>query len=338
MSTGTPSLADLTELLSRELPGPLTVLDLQRLPGSSATWSFDVLDAAGVGHPLILRRDRADGRARNPDIIAGRADALDRAGEFALLRHLHAAEIPVPRPVAAAQPGDALDDCYVMERADGETRPWALIGTAALDQVRPRLVRQLGAALARVHSRTAADLPFLPQRPLADQLELVRTLLDLGGPPRPALEAGLRWCRDHLPRLGPRPMCLVHGDFRTGRYAVGPDGLRALLGWELAHLGDPATDLAHACLRTWRFGADDQEFTGIGTRADFFAAYQAAGGTRLDERAVHYGEVLTTLRTAGVFLSRTIGFRCGAERTVQAARIGRRIAEIEYDLLALLDR
>ncbi|WP_194813525.1 phosphotransferase family protein [Nocardia sp. XZ_19_385] len=337
MPTDTTLLArDLTEVLAPQLTGPLTVLDLRRLTGGAAreTWSFDVLDAEGTRHPLILRRDRT----QNPDEFVGRKDALDRAGEFALLRHLHTANIPVPRPVAAPQPGDVLDDCFLMERVDGETRPWVLIRSTTLEEVRPRLVRQLGAALARIHSCTAAELPFLPQRPLAGQLDLVRDLLDRGGPARPALEAGLRWCRDRLPSIGPRPMRLVHGDFRTGNYAVGPDGLQAVFDWEFAHIGDPVIDLGFACLRSWRFGADDQEFTGIGSRADFFAAYQAAGGTRIDERLVHFGEVLNTLVLAGEFLCRAQGFRSGAERTVESAAIGRRIAEVEYDLLALLDR
>ncbi|GAB2661364.1 phosphotransferase family protein [Nocardia goodfellowii] len=341
MFTETTLLArDVTELLGRELPGPLTVLDLHRLMGGAGreTWSFDILDSGGVRHPLILRRDLGDGRTRNPDLLVGRKDTLDRAGEFALLGHLSAANVPVPRPVAAPPPGDVLDDCIVMARVDGEARPWVLVRSGALDDVRPRLVRQLGTALARVHSCTAADLPFVPQRPLAGQLDLIRDLLDRGGPPRPALEAGLRWCRDRLPTIGPRPMRLVHGDFRIGNYVVGPDGLRALLDWQSAHIGDPVTDLGFACMRCWRFGADDREFTGIGARADFLAAYQAAGGTRVDHRLLHFSEVLGTLVTAGVFLSRTAAFRSGADRTLETAATGRRIAELEYDLLALLDR
>ncbi|MEV6279520.1 phosphotransferase [Nocardia sp. NPDC051832] len=428
MHSSTPLLArDLTELLARELPGPLTVLDLRRVTGGTSreTWSFDVLDGEGARHSLILRRELRDGRTQHPgepvsrtqdpaepvgrtqdpgepightrhpaepigntrhpaepvshtrhpnepvshtrhpnepightqhpgepvsrhpgepvsrtqkpDEPLGRNDALNLADEFALLRYLHAVDIPVPRPLTASRPGDVLD-CSVMERVDGETRPWVLTRGGAFEELRPRLVRQLAAALARVHSRTAAELPLLPQRPLAGQLDRVRDLLDAGGPPRPALEAGLRWCRDRLPTIGPRPMRLVHGDFRTGNYAVGPDGLRALFSWKYAHIGDPVIDLGHACLRAWRFGAEDRECAGIGSRADFLAAYQAAGGTRVDERLVHYSEVLNTLMTAGLFLGRAQGFRSGVDRTVESAAAGRRIAEIEYDLLALLDR
>ncbi|MEU8899268.1 phosphotransferase family protein [Nocardia sp. NPDC048505] len=332
MSTDTAVLArDLAEILARDLPGPLTVSDLRLLPeppaaallsGGAAgeSWSFDVRDAGATVHPLLLRRDYPDGRTRNPDLLAGRKDALDRASEFALLRRLYAAGAAVPRPVAVPRPDDALRDCYLVARPEGEI-------TSAHEL---RTVRQVAAELARIHSFTVAEVPFFPQRPLADRLELVRELLDIGGPPRPALEAGLRWCRDRLPALGERPMCLVHGDFRPGNFVIGPDGLQAVLGWERAHLGDPAFDLGHACLPSWHRGS--AEF-----RADFLAAYHAAGGAPVEERDVHFGSVLSTLITGGIVLSRTIGFRSGAERTVESAAVGRRIAVLEYDLLALLD-
>ncbi|MFC9897960.1 phosphotransferase family protein [Nocardia sp. NPDC127579] len=409
------------ELLRRALPGPPTILDLRCADDTSReTWTFDTLDTTGNRHPLALRRNRA----RTPDMLVGRADALTATGEYALLRYLHARGIPVPRPVAASgSPAEAeldcdqrapgsdsdrrttaikpgsdnepstattrpgsdsipstaadgpgidgdpaqaapsgeqrgtarhtdssreaaassacdrnIDDYYIAERVEGEARPAALVHDPRFDTVRPHLVRQLGATLARIHSGTAADLRFLPHRSPTAQLDLVRDLLDIGGAPRPALEAGLRWCRDRLPQLGARPIRLVHGDFRIGNFAVGPDGLRAVLHWDHAHLGDPALDLANACLRIRRGGADDRECGGLGTRHDFLSAYQAAGGPPIDEPAIHFAEVLTSLRTAGVFLSRTIDFRFGTDHSLDAAADGRRIAEIEYDLLALLDR
>ncbi|MEC3915633.1 phosphotransferase family protein [Nocardia sp. CDC160] len=333
--------AALTTMVGRALPAPITIEGMRRLSGGASreTWSFDALDATGARHPLILRRDFTDGRTQSPDLIIGRKDALDRAGEYTLLRTLHAAGLPVPRPIAAPESGDALADCYLMERVDGETRPWVIIRAHEFDSVRPQLVRQLAATLARVHSFTATDLPFMPQRTLDDQLELIRRLLDHSGITRPALEAALRWCHDRLGAVAPanRPLRLVHGDFRTSNYAAGPEGLRAVFDWEFSHIGDPVTDLGYACMRAWRFGADDREFTGIGSRAEFFAAYEAAGGEPVDPDRVRFSEVLCNLVAAGVFLERTRAYLGGEDRGLEAAAIARRIAELEYDLLHLLD-
>ena len=52
--------------------------------------------------------------------------------------------------------------------------------------------------------------------------------------PRPVFELALRWLADHDP--GPSDeVTLVHGDFRHGNLIIGPDGVRAVLDWELAH-------------------------------------------------------------------------------------------------------
>jgi aminoglycoside phosphotransferase (APT) family kinase protein len=65
---------------------------------------------------------------------------------------------------------------------------------------------------------------------------------------------------------------LVHGDFRNGNLIGGPDGLRAVLDWELAHLGDPLEDLGWLCVRSWRCGAEPR-VGGFGPVDDQVAAY-----------------------------------------------------------------
>ena len=81
--------------------------------------------------------------------------------------------------------------------------------------------------------------------------------------PRPVFELALRWLRDHDP--GPsREMTLVHGDFRHGNLIIGPDGVRAVLDWELAHFGDPMEDLGWICVNSWRFGEIDKPVGGFG--------------------------------------------------------------------------
>ena len=65
----------------------------------------------------------------------------------------------------------------------------------------------------------------------------------------------------------------VHGDFRCGNLLVGPDGLRGVLDWELAHAGDPAEDIGWLCAPAWRFG-------GAGEVGGFGALDDAAGRLR----------------------------------------------------------
>lgn len=315
--------------------GAVEITEMRRLTGGASreTWSFDAADASGARQELLLRRDFPGGATQNPDLLAGRSDALDRAGEYALLAALHARGLPVPRPVALPDT-EELQGSFVMERIAGESRPHVIVRDHGQSTGAGSLAAQLGAALAAIHALGADDLPPLPRRGAAEKLEVVRALLDRG-PARPALELALRWCADHAPPDD--ELRLVHGDFRTANYIIGPEGLRAVFDWEFAHLGDPHEDLAFLCMRAWRFGADEREVSGIGRREDLYRSYEAAGGGPVDPGAIRYADVLAHLFTGAVFMMRAVQFQDGSERSLEGAAIGRRVAEIEYDLLGLLD-
>jgi aminoglycoside phosphotransferase (APT) family kinase protein len=137
-------------------------------------------------------------------------------------------------------------------------------------------------------------------------------------------------CAGGRPRLS-----LVHGDFRNGNLMVGEDGLRAVLDWELAHLGDPMEDLGWLCVNSWRFGRHELPVGGFGTREQLFAGYVEAGGT-LHADSVHYWEVFGTLKWGVICESMAMAYLRGAERNVERATIGRRASEAEIDLLCLL--
>jgi aminoglycoside phosphotransferase (APT) family kinase protein len=336
-----PMPADDPDSLASELAealasshGPVTIEGLRRLTGGASreTWSFDATTADGHTHALILRQDFRGGATQNPDVLAGRLDALDRAGEYALLDALHRKGVPVPRPVAL--PTGALTSCFIMERVEGEARPHVLVRDEGLTVARDGLAAQLGSTLARIHGLGERDLPPLPHRDVEEKLAIARTLLDRA-PLRPALEMAFRWCVER--KLAPTDLRLVHGDYRTSNYLVGPEGLRVVFDWEFAHLGDPHEDLAYLCMRAWRFGVDDMEVGGVGSRENLYRGYEAAGGGPIDPAAVRYAEILAHLFTATVFLMRAVQYLDSSERSLEGAAIGRRVAEIEYDLVRLLD-
>jgi len=332
------TIDELGALLERALRPPLGTVrvdDLRRLTGGASrqTWAFDAVAGDGARHELLLRRDFAGGASQNPDVLTGRADALDRAGEYALLEVLHARGLPVPRPVVLPD-AEELAGSFIMERVAGESRPHVIVRDHGDGVGAGSLAAQLGAALAAIHALGADDLPPLPAHGAAERLEIVRALLDRG-PARPVLEFALRWCIDNAPAESePR---LLHGDFRTANYIIGPEGLRSIIDWEFAHLGDRHEDLAFLCMRAWRFGADEREVSGIGRRADLYRGYEAAGGEPIDAAAIAYADVLAHLFTGAVFMMRSVQYEDGTERSLEGAAIGRRVAEIEYDLLELLD-
>lgn len=173
-----------------------------------------------------------------------------------------------------------------------------------------------------------------PAREPARLVAEMRGGLDMLGEPHPVFELALNWLDDHLPEPGEAR--LVHGDFRTGNLLVDVDGLAAVLDWELAHTGDPAEDLGWMCVRSWRFGHDDDHAGGLGTRDELIDAYTAAGGAPVDGGRLRFWEVYGNVRWGLITIVQAAAHLGGAVRSVELAAIGRRTCEVESDLLDLL--
>ena len=309
----------LSDALARELGG--TITGLRRLSGGASreTWSFDRDD-----RPLILQRDR-------PGVVRNGAGM---AAEAALLKAAAGEGVPVPAVVhdgGSDGPDGPLGAPFVVvDRLDGETIARKLLRDDEYAAVRPRLASEYGRILAGIHRIDPDDVPGLTT---GDQLQQQRDVLDLIGEPHPAFELALRWLDSNRPSAG--APTVVHGDFRTGNILITPDGVGAVLDWELAHLGDPLEDLGWVCVRAWRFGSE-HPVGGFGEREAMYEAYEAAGGRHVDRDAARWWEVLGTLKWGVICMVQAASHRSGMSRSVELAAIGRRTCENEHDVLALL--
>lgn len=305
---------------------------------SRQVWSVDA-EIDGVIHPLVIRYDPAHGTDR-----ASLASAGGFLAEYQILQAMHRNGVPVPKVFWACDTPDLLGGpFYLMQRIEGEAIPRRILRSNELAAARERLPAQLGRALAGIHAVDAGreGLDFLPS-PAPDasapetQLAQIRAGFDQAPNPNPTLELVYRWLEQQLPPE--RGRVIVHGDFRLGNVMVGPEGLRAVLDWELCHLGDPYEDLAWMCTKTWRFGNVEQPVGGIGPREPFYLAYEEASGRTLDRQALRYWEVLCSARVAVVWIMQVSAYLRGILPTVEHAAIGRRLPETELDLLELLER
>ena len=309
-------------------PGATGVVGVARLSGgaSQETWSFDIVDPDGnIG--AILRR-------APPGYGAAPSRAAGLAAEAQLMQLAYDAGVPSPRVLHVLQPRDELGTGFIMQRVEGETIARKILRDEKFAKARPLLARQLGKVAAGIHGLPLAKLPELRRMTAAKEIaELERDYRSFEWP-RPVFELALRWLRDRDP--GPAPeVTLVHGDFRHGNLIIGPDGLRAVLDWELAHTGDPMEDLGWVCVNSWRFGEIDKPVGGFGTREELFAGYEAAG-RRVDAERVKFFEVMGTLRWGVMCCGMMQRFRIGPEHSIERAMIGRRSSETEIDLLRLL--
>lgn len=317
------------EAAVRKHLGASGVRGLARLTGGATklTWSFDA-EIGGATVPLILQQTPAE-RIVGPYERA----RVHGAQEAALLRAACAAGVPAPRVRIALEPDDDLGEGVVTERVAGETLGRKITSDPQFAGVRPGLAAQCGEILAAIHRIDATGLGFLLVQTPLEHLAMYRTLADGYDHPLPALEFGLRWVAENAPRA-PRTS-VVHGDFRNGNLIVGDDGVRCVLDWELAQVCDPMLDLGWLCVKTWRFGGA-LPVGGFGHRDDLFAAYERAGGGPVDPAHVRFWEAFGCVKWALMCLHKGLGYLQGAQRSLEAVAIGRRIEEPLLDFLDLI--
>jgi len=111
----------------------------------------------------------------------------------------------------------------------------------------------------------------------------------------PMVEYALRWLRETPPPV-PEKLSLVHGDYRTGNFLFDRDGdIKAVLDWEMAHIGDPMEDIGWAICRLW--GWPDRDRPGhLIAKRDAFAIWEAASGMRIDPAALKWWSVLGAVK------------------------------------------
>lgn len=317
--------AGLAEVLEPQL-GAVTIESVTRLSAGAnrETWSFDAMTAGGgERHELVLQRQRPGSTIRTASC----------ADEAEVLRHARVGGVPVPEVVAAGDGPNPMGAGYtVNRRMHGETIARRILRDERWARARASLVGDCAAALAAIHRLDPEPLTA-HLRPVHDPVELHRELYDGLGRPHPVFEMAFRWMARHRPARGEAGV--VHGDFRLGNLLVDADGLVAALDWELCHLGDPIEDLGWLCGRAWRFGAR-LPVAGLAERSELLEAYRSAGGRKVTVEELRWWEVLGTVRWGITCMYMTRDHRSGANRSVELATIGRRVAETEYDLLLLM--
>ncbi len=240
--------------------------------------------ASREGAELSLRR--ADGREvrayMNYDVKkAGAGDDAAFLREAAILRALSGplagAGVRTARLIASIPESRAL----IAEFAPGEADYNKLKST----EDRRAVAHDFMAQLATLHAidAQAAHIegmgePGLPSEMIRERLGALRARNRANGED-PLLRLSLDWLETHIPP-DPERVVIVHGDAGPANFLYQDGRVTALLDWELVHFGDPVADLAMLCLRNLF-----QPFIPL---PEAFAAYEAAGGVRVDLGRVRY--------------------------------------------------
>ena len=284
---------------------------------SKEAWSIDA-----DGEPLLIRRAAGGVIHRH---------TLSLEHEFQVIVAAYEANVKVPRPYGYL-PDLAGREAFVMERLEGETFGRRIVRKEELEHARFLLPVQMAEELAKIHAIPASRLPFLHDA----RIERMVEELDEVGEPHPAIELGLWWLRENRPPA--RNAVVVHGDYRIGNLVVRADGLAGVLDWEFAHLDDPVRDLAFALVRAWRFGVPEKRLGGIGDVGQYLDTYNELTGFGVRPEELDYWELAGNVGWAIGCLTQMQRHLTGQDRSIELATLGRLGAEVEYEIVNLLER
>jgi len=322
------------------LLGPLT--DIVRSAGS-ADADVTITGVASVGATratVFIDIASGDDTVSAVAQIGSAENSAAGLHEAELLDLARSAGVPVAEVVAASDRLDGKEaDVLITTRIEGLSIPREILRSVPDEAAGDVLAEQCGAALAAVHRVPVDSLPSALEHldeaaPHEDYCHGLEAQLDNLPTPYPATRWGLNWLRRNPPTR-PEASTLVHADFRNGNMLVHEGQLAAVLDWELAHVGDPMEDLAWICLRMWRFGNDNRPCGGFGSIAALRRGYESAGGVWRQDAFDWWLAARSAWWAIGL-ARQGAAFQSGQSTSIVHAASGRRVAELEYDLLHLI--
>ncbi len=286
----------------------ITIIAMSRIHGGASRETFRVRINAERGgeRGLIFRRDPVSSLIET-----------EREIEFAAYRSFQGSAVPVPRALFLEREPEWLErPFFVMEEIEGCTAG-SILASDPYGAHRKTISEQFYTILARIARRDVATSELAREIPVpacdaawSQELDKWEKVIDEDElEPQPIARAALRW----LKRNPPPPaqiVSIVHGDYRTGNFLFDPNGkIRAILDWEMAHLGDPLEDLAWALDPLW--SADRDHPGGMLTREEAIRVWERACGLKADPVALAWWSMFASLKGLAIWISSAKEFQAG---------------------------
>jgi len=306
----------LSDFLAAKWRPGAQVCDLARIPGGASreTWRLKV-HAGEASRGMVVRIDP------ETSLID-----TDRRTEYRAMEAAFKAGLPAPETLFLEEdlrwlgrPFSITAEVTGCQAAPGGIPPehrdaigrqkWRLLGKiAALDP----LTLGLADVMAATTPATCAmeQLDYWAKVIAADELH-----------PNPVAHAAIRWLRRNPPPPA-RKLSLVHGDYRTGNFLYSPDGqIKAILDWEMAHIGDPLEDLAWSLDPLWCWN-EPERAGGLLPHTEAVRAWEEAAGLEVDPEAFRWWQVFAALKGIGIWISSSESSSTISPRTPGIASFG----------------
>ena len=296
--------------------GAIAVDEVARIHGGASRETYRL---RARWHEAGMERERRMVLRRDP---GASLIETDQRVEYSAYAAFQGSEVPVPALVGIEEDPSWLGRrFFAMEEVTGCEANGQLFETPEYAAVRQRIGEAkwtiLG-AIARADAM-ATGLPAVVRVPEGeaiwrDQLDYWEGVIDEDAlSPQPIGRAAIRWLRRNPPPL-PRRISIVHGDFRTGNFLFDREGrIRAVLDWEMCHLGDPLEDLAWAFNPLWAGQVFDRPGRLL-PREEAIRLWEKSSGIALDPVAFRWWEVFAGVKGLAIWQSAARTFADGSNR------------------------
>lgn len=275
--------------------GPAAISGWQRAFGGNArrAYSFETTWSDGRTAPCILLSQ-----------VAGKHVESDTAAEFSVLSALNRSGVRSPAALLLDAEGEITGSpAIVLERMAGQAS--AVDFLAADMRVGRAISEDLAQATAELHHFDwhSAGLVSNGVDPIDSQIASWQDSFHKHRlEPHPVLEWLFGWLRSHAPE--PVRLSLVHGDLRPGNFLFKDDRLTALLDWEMAHVGDPAEDIAWIYRRLW----SPEKFLPLD---EFLAIHARHAGYMIPRRSALFYRIFSEAKFAAISIAAAHLFATG---------------------------
>jgi aminoglycoside phosphotransferase (APT) family kinase protein len=278
----------------------LTVSALSRIPGGASreTYKFRAR-YGGRERGLILRRDP------EASLIE-----TERTTEYRAYEAFHALGLPVPEPVALELDPTPLErPFFIMEEIEN-CQTGSILSSDPFGAHRDKVGQQFYHVLGRIAAVDPRDVGLADFEGESDIHDVAmhevarweKVIDEDEIEPQPIARAAIRWLKRNPPPPAQK-IAVVHGDYRTGNFLVNDAGdIRAILDWEMAHLGDPLEDLGWAIDPLW-CNSDVAFPGGMIARDAAIRLWEQTSGLKADPKALYWWEIFASLKGAAIWIS-----------------------------------
>lgn len=339
MSATTIDADFVARYLSERLNAGVEVKGLVKFPRgvSRETWFAEcAVDRAGAreAESFVFRRD----------LPGGSVCPATLRFEYEIYSRLARSAVPVAKPLWYEDDEAWLADgrdFYVREHVDGTWEvPHFLDGDESHDELRVEISKEHLRKLALVHTCDWEGLGFgdimaVPPVPAACATtaveRLVGTLAEFQIEPFPLVIEAVEWLTDHAPTDAPR-VSLLKGTNGLGEEIFRGTEIVAMSDWELASLGDPASDFAHVQDFIPEISRQGEVIWGLDAALEY---YEGISGLHVTRQSIDYYRTVFNLEMIVFAHNAALPLTDGSDHLARLAWVSTEVLHWAKLLLAL---